>query len=248
MTSSPLKKRRMAPSCPRPDKSALRGAGGPRRSPPSGSSSVSSTRSITTWPSTSSPWPSGPYMKTQRGDPKKDHSYDTYTTNGRNRMKFTTLNKLRAHSPCAAGWRQLLAHLGKTEADDEPLPLSVILAGNGLDDALWALRAVDDIDREARLFACDCAEAVAHLKPDSRIAACIATTSFANGDAWASARSAAWDAAESAAWDAAWSAALAARSAGRDAAWSAALAAASATKSAAESAQSELFTRYFCQP
>lgn len=32
----------------------------------------------------------------------------------------TTLNRIRAHSPCRKGWAKLLRHLGKTEADDEP--------------------------------------------------------------------------------------------------------------------------------
>ena len=33
----------------------------------------------------------------------------------------TTLNAIRAHSPCRDRWEKLLRHLGKTEADDEPL-------------------------------------------------------------------------------------------------------------------------------
>ena len=38
-------------------------------------------------------------------------------------MITTTLNAIRKYSPCTDGWKKLLAHLGKTEADDEPLPL-----------------------------------------------------------------------------------------------------------------------------
>lgn len=75
----------------------------------------------------------------------------------------TTLNKLRAHGPCASGWKKLLAHLGKTQADDEPLKLSTILEANGIRDAVWALRSLNDVDKELRLFACDCAESVLHL-------------------------------------------------------------------------------------
>ena len=37
-------------------------------------------------------------------------------------MITTTLNKIREHEPCADGWKKLLTHLNKTEADDEPLP------------------------------------------------------------------------------------------------------------------------------
>ena len=56
-------------------------------------------------------------------------------------MIYTTLNRIRKHEPCAAGWRKLLKHLGKTEADDAPLAYSTILNAVGLDDALWCLRA-----------------------------------------------------------------------------------------------------------
>jgi hypothetical protein len=35
-------------------------------------------------------------------------------------MIKTTLNRIRAHSPCQEGWEKLLNHLGKTKADDEP--------------------------------------------------------------------------------------------------------------------------------
>ena len=73
---------------------------------------------------------------------------------------FTTLNKIRAQSPCSAGWSKLLKSLGKTHADDEPLALEHILDSNGLDDALWALRAVKGHDKELRLFACQCARLV----------------------------------------------------------------------------------------
>jgi hypothetical protein len=49
---------------------------------------------------------------------------------------FTTLNKIRAKSPCSEGWTKLLAHLGKTKADDAPISITTILDSNGLDDAL----------------------------------------------------------------------------------------------------------------
>lgn len=53
---------------------------------------------------------------------------------GRGSMN-TTLNKIRAHSPCVLGWSKLLDNLGKTQADDEPLAITTILDSNGLDDA-----------------------------------------------------------------------------------------------------------------
>jgi hypothetical protein len=117
---------------------------------------------------------------------------------------YTTLNKIRSHDPCAYGWRNLLRHLGKTEADDEPLPIVTILRSNGLDDALWCLRAVDGHEREIRLFAVWCARQVQHLMRDQRsVAALDVAERYANGEATDAELHAAWDAA----WDAAWAAA-----------------------------------------
>ncbi len=156
----------------------------------------------------------------------------------------TTLNAIRAHSPCADGWSKLLRHLNKTQADDEPLPLRVILDSNGLDDALWCLRAVPNCDREARLFAVWCARQVQHLMTDPRsIAALDVAERHAHGKATdfelAAARDAASAAERDAAWGAAWGAARAAADAARSAAWAAA-------RSAARSAQRERFIEIFC--
>jgi hypothetical protein len=107
----------------------------------------------------------------------------------------TTLNKIRAQHPCESGWKKLLAYLGKTKPDDEPLAITTILDGNGLDDALWCLRAVEGYDREIRLYAVWCARQVQHLMTDPRsIAAVDAAERFANGEAtaaWAAAGDAA---------------------------------------------------------
>ncbi len=75
----------------------------------------------------------------------------------------TTLHKIRSHQPCTDGWKKLLQHLGKTEADDESLSLLTILDSNGLDNALWCLRAVEGYDKEIRLYAVWCARQVQHL-------------------------------------------------------------------------------------
>jgi hypothetical protein len=130
-------------------------------------------------------------------------------------MNNTTLNAIRVHGPCVDGWKKLLRHLGKTEADDEPLTLTTILDSNGLDDALWCLRACDGIDCEARLFAIWCARQVQHLMIDPRsLAALDVAERNAHGratDAKLSAASAAaWSAASAAARDAAGAAASAA--------------------------------------
>jgi hypothetical protein len=83
-------------------------------------------------------------------------------------MICTTLNKIREHGPCFNGWQKLLKHLGKTEADDEPLPLLTVLDSNGLDDAIWCLRAMPEHDVLWRHYAVDCAERFAHLLTDER--------------------------------------------------------------------------------
>ena len=168
-------------------------------------------------------------------------------------MIYTTLNKIRSHGPCPDGWTKLLRHLGKTQADDEPVSLLTILDSNGLDDAWWCLRAVDGHKREMRLYAVWCARQVQHLMTDPRsVAALDVAERHANGQATDKELAAAWDAAWAAAWDAAWAAA---RDAARDAAWDAAWAAASAAAwaatrdaawDAASAAQAAEFRRVFC--
>jgi len=121
----------------------------------------------------------------------------------------TTLNEIRKHDPCKSGWIKLLAHLGKTQADDETLPILTILESSGLDDALWALRAVEGHDREIRLYTVWCARQVQHLMKDKRsLDALDVAERFANGTAYEWELAAARDAARAAAWAAA-----------RDAAW-----------------------------
>ena len=123
-------------------------------------------------------------------------------------MIYTTLNKIRSHAPCKDGWEKLLKNLGKTQADDEPLSMLTILNSNGLDDALWCLRACDGIELEARLFAGTCVRRVRHLMTDPASINALAV-------AWdaaiaVEAGAAAWGAARAAAGDAAWAAARAA--------------------------------------
>jgi len=123
----------------------------------------------------------------------------------------TTLNRIRVHDPCVEGWKKLLQHLGKTEADDEPLPFSVIVESNGMENALWACRTVPEHDREWRLFAVWCARQVQHLITDQRSHDAInvaerfalgAATENELDAACAAARDAAFDAARGATWSA----------------------------------------------
>ena len=161
----------------------------------------------------------------------------------------TTLRLLRQHDACTNRYPHLRSALGPHYSHDRPITLLQILDLNGLDDALWALRAVpaeqeQERDRFARVLACDYAE---HVLPifealcphDSRPREAIAVARrFAAAeasreelDAAESAARSAWSAAESAARSAWFAAESAARSA-----WSAAESAARAAWSAAESA------------
>jgi hypothetical protein len=156
-------------------------------------------------------------------------------------MIYTTLDRIRQHSPCADGWRKLLTHLGKTEADDAPLAYSTILESNGLDDALWCLRAEPQHASIWRMYAVRCARRVQHLMKDERsLQALDVAERHARGAAKDSELTAAWDAAwttRDAAWDAAWAAAWAAA---LDAAWDAALDAAwAATNAVGDTARAE---------
>ncbi len=171
----------------------------------------------------------------------------------------TTLAQLRKHHACVDGYNRLVRALqGKpfTSEDEErtthlrfahkgEIPLSFILESNGLDDALWALRASNCSERDARLLAVAFARDVEHLMPQASRDALDVAERFANGQATAQelaeARSAAYNAARSAAYNAAEAAAYA------EAAYNAARAAAyNAARAAAHQRQTELF-RQLCQ-
>ena len=145
----------------------------------------------------------------------------------------TTLKRIRAASPCRDGWAELLEHLGKTKADDEPLSLLTVLNSNGLGDALWVLSYAMPDDRLARHFQAWCATQVIHIfeavhTNDHRVRDQIAmlrndtATDDQRAAAMDAARAAAWTAAGAAAGAAAWTAAgAAAMDAARAAAWDA---------------------------
>ncbi len=159
------------------------------------------------------------------------------------KMITTTLNRIRAHHPCEEGWTKLLKRLGKTKADEEPLPFSVIVESDGLDDAIWCCRAEPRHLREWRLFAVWCARQVRHLMTDPRsIAALDVAELHAHGQATDAelrvAWSAAWAAALEAAWDVAdgWAAAAAAQAAAPVAAQAAAADAAARAAARADAA------------
>ena len=134
-------------------------------------------------------------------------------------MLTTTLNKIRAHSPCNSGWTNLLKFLGKTSSDDEPLPFSKILESNGFYDAIWCCRSAPEFDKEWRTLAVWCARQVQHLMLDERSIKCLdVADAFIAGMAAEDEMAVAYAAARSAACDAAMSVAVATA---RLAAWTA---------------------------
>ena len=161
----------------------------------------------------------------------------------------TTLNKIREHKPCTSGWEKLLTYLGNTKADDEPLSLLTILDSNGIDDALWCLRAVEGYDREIRLYAVWCVRQVQHLMKDQcSLDALDVAERYANGqatkgkltDAWYAARAAAVRtsyAAENARFTVVYNGA-------KDAAWYAAYAAETACSAAETACSAAVAARY----
>ncbi len=126
----------------------------------------------------------------------------------------TTLNEIRKHSPCGirknedgslSGLLKLMHTLGKTKTDDAPVSILQILDSNGLDDALWCLRAVQGHDKEIRLYMVWCARQIQHLMTDKRSTDVLDVAErFANGEASRQELDAARDASSGAARDAAW--------------------------------------------
>jgi hypothetical protein len=76
----------------------------------------------------------------------------------------TTFTALRKAEACTEGYRKLAKHLGGITkyGKNTPIPVSVILNSNGLNDALWVLRnaASGDVKPVVVQWACDCAERV----------------------------------------------------------------------------------------
>jgi hypothetical protein len=166
-------------------------------------------------------------------------------------MIYTTFDLLRKHGACESGYRKLAKHLGGVNSygRDTPIALAVVLDSNGLDDALWCLRATTEpCDRLARLLAVAFAREVQHLMTDPRSLAALDTAErYAHGRATdaelAAANAAAGNAARdagaaawAAAWDAAGDAAGDTGDAARATAWAAARDAARDTGDAARDA------------
>jgi hypothetical protein len=95
----------------------------------------------------------------------------------------TTLKDIEEHTPCKAGWHKLLEYLNKTEADNEPLPLSVVLTSNGLDDALWCLRVIPAVsDIAVRQYTVWCARQAQYLMRGEFVCALDTADKFIKGE------------------------------------------------------------------
>ena len=142
-------------------------------------------------------------------------------------MKTVTLKAIRKHEPCVESWEILLSSLDKTKADDTKVSLKYILDLLGLDDALWALRALPESqDSSVRLLVCDLVEPAMKYSDDPRPAEAIRVArEYARGNATSDSLEAAGSAARAAARVAAGSTALPAAG---SAAWAAAESAARA--------------------
>ena len=146
-------------------------------------------------------------------------------------MLHTTFRLARRFGASCADYRTVADALGGEGAYglDRPITLTVVLQHTSLDSALWALRCVlpgEEVERDrvARLFACDCAEAVLpiveRVYPDDRRPRSAIETArrFTVGEATtgelaaahAAAHATAWSAACAASWAAAHAAAHAA--------------------------------------
>ena len=125
------------------------------------------------------------------------------------KMITITLNQIKAHHPCADGWRKVLVANGGTNADrDKPFAVASILESNDLDDTIWALRCLPEHANLWRKYAVWCARQVQHLMTDPRSINALDVAwrhsdGLATDEELATARAAAWTAAGAAAREAA---------------------------------------------
>ena len=129
------------------------------------------------------------------------HPYVSEWRESRLQGMTTTLRKIRAARPCGmrldagqrVGYLKLRHHLGEGYGDDTPIDITTIIDSNGVDYALWCLRAVDGHAREMLLYAYWCARQVPSLMEDPRSVAAPDVAAF--NDERAAARAAGAEAA-----------------------------------------------------
>ena len=99
-------------------------------------------------------------------------------------MIYTTLNKLKLHTPCSTSKETLLKHLGKTVGDDDPLSMELILDVLGIQDAIWCTRAFPEHHKTWALFIITGVKDSSQLMTDPRsIEALTIAEQFLNGEA-----------------------------------------------------------------
>lgn len=67
-------------------------------------------------------------------------------------MAYTTLAKIYQVNDCQRGWKALLNFLGKTEIDEDPIPMYKLVDAVGIMGAIKMLRAVDGMEFEKEEF------------------------------------------------------------------------------------------------
>ena len=77
-------------------------------------------------------------------------------------MVQITLNQIRQHDPCKSGWEKLLRSLPDNMPLDKPFDFRHIIESNGIVDAIWALKCIDNKELCVR-FTVKCAESVLHI-------------------------------------------------------------------------------------
>lgn len=67
-------------------------------------------------------------------------------------MAHTTLVKIYQVNDCQRGWQTLLNFLGKTEIDDEPIPMHKLVDAVGIMGAIKMLITIDGMEAEKQSF------------------------------------------------------------------------------------------------
>lgn len=67
-------------------------------------------------------------------------------------MAHTTLAKIYSVNDCKRGWEVLLKYLGKSDMDDEPIPMRKLVDAVGIMGAIKMLKTIDGMDDEKQSF------------------------------------------------------------------------------------------------
>ena len=67
-------------------------------------------------------------------------------------MAHTTLAKIYQVNDCQRGWKALLNFLGKTEMDDDPIPMHKLVDAVGIIGAIKMLSTIEGIEKEKQAF------------------------------------------------------------------------------------------------